>query len=374
MNLVDIKEMNRNHVYQLIYQNRNISKPEIAASLNISLPTVSQCVNELKALSLVTDKGFFESTGGRKAAIISCNKDVRIAIGVEILKDTVFLVAVDLYGEMICHKSFDIPFARNEFYYSRVGNAITNFFIDLNVPKETLLGVGLAIQGLVNKDTATVTFGRVMDAEGFSAEDIRKYLPFNCVLQHDTELAASYALWKNPSMNDTLFLALNKFMGGAVIIDGRVHRGTSLPSGLLEHMTLVPDGKMCYCGKKGCVDAYCSTRALREGLDESTEAFFKQLRLCEPAHVSRWNEYLEHMSQAIYDYQILLNTEVMLSGSVAQHLTDDDIARLTLLVKDKTTITDELPKITVAIGENYAAHGAALYYITSFLEDYFPGS
>ena len=78
MNRVDIKELNRQRVYQLVYQENQISKPTISAKLKISLPTVSQCVNELIERGLVSEKGYFESTGGRKAAIITLSRDNKV--------------------------------------------------------------------------------------------------------------------------------------------------------------------------------------------------------------------------------------------------------------------------------------------------------
>ena len=65
MDLTSIKKLNRSRIYQLVYQKEKISKPEISSQLKISLPTVSQCVNELIQLGLVTSEGFFESNGGR---------------------------------------------------------------------------------------------------------------------------------------------------------------------------------------------------------------------------------------------------------------------------------------------------------------------
>ena len=43
-------------------------------------------------------------------------------------------------------------------------------------------------------------------------------------------------------------------------------------------MTLIPNGKLCYCGKKGCTESYCSARSLVEGFDEDFQTFFQLLR------------------------------------------------------------------------------------------------
>ncbi|GFH91055.1 MAG: ROK family transcriptional regulator [Lachnospiraceae bacterium] len=373
MNLIEMKKANRCQVYQLVYQNRRISKTDIAEVLNISIPTVSQCVNELKQLGLIAEDGFFESTGGRKSVAIKCRDDIRIAIGVDIRKTVIYLVALNLYGDIISSSQQEILFRKDESYCAHVADYIVSFFEDLHISDDLLLGVGICVQGLVSQDGKYIVSGRMMDADGFSASDIGKYLPFpfNPVLKHDTELAASYALWKNPGIKDALFLMLNPNLGGAIILNGQLHKGKTQSSGLIAHMTLVPEGKYCYCGKQGCVESYCSVNALLEGFGEEMGTFFEKLRAGDAVHRERWKEYMGYLSRAIYNYQVLMNTDVLLSGEMALYLTEDDLERLMELTLERMGIMDKLPPIRV-IGENDVAPGVALYFIVNFLKQYMP--
>ena len=68
---IDIKRINRNRIYRFIYQNGKTSKQEIAYKLNMSLPTITQNLRHLQELGLVEENGLFESTGGRKARVLS---------------------------------------------------------------------------------------------------------------------------------------------------------------------------------------------------------------------------------------------------------------------------------------------------------------
>ncbi len=246
-------------------------------------------------------------------------------------------------------------------------------FLNLHISDDLLLGVGICVQGLVSQDGKYIVSGRMMDADGFSASDIGKYLPFpfNPVLKHDTELAASYALWKNPGIKDALFLMLNPNLGGAIILNGQLHKGKTQSSGLIAHMTLVPEGKYCYCGKQGCVESYCSVNALLEGFGEEMGTFFEKLRAGDAVHQERWKEYMGYLSRAIYNYQVLMNTDVLLSGEMALYLTEDDLERLMELTLERMGIMDKLPPIRV-IGENDVAPGVALYFIVNFLKQYMP--
>ena len=84
---ITLKKINRNKVYQYIYQQKETSKLQIVSDLQMGLSTVSQNLNELENDGLISRNGYFESTGGRKAQIIRIVEDYRISIGLGILKD-----------------------------------------------------------------------------------------------------------------------------------------------------------------------------------------------------------------------------------------------------------------------------------------------
>ena len=60
---------------------------------------------------------------------------------------------------------------------------------------------------------------------------------------------------------DAIYLSLNNTLGGAFCIDGKLFAGQNQKAGEFGHMILVPGGRPCYCGKKGCADAYCASSA-----------------------------------------------------------------------------------------------------------------
>jgi glucokinase len=70
-------------------------------------------------------------------------------------------------------------------------------------------------------------------------------------------------------------------IGGAVIIDGKVIRGFSHSAGEIGHMTINFDGPPCKCGKKGCVEAYCSSNAIvtrtKKKLEKDLTPVFQEL-------------------------------------------------------------------------------------------------
>lgn len=94
----DIKKSNYSSIYHLIYQNERLSKQEIANQLHLSLPTVTQNLVRLEKKKLIEKSGQFESSVGRRAVAYAICPQARISIGVEILKKTVRILAIDLLG------------------------------------------------------------------------------------------------------------------------------------------------------------------------------------------------------------------------------------------------------------------------------------
>ena len=87
---ITLKKINKKSVYQYIYEHRQTAKQQIVQDLTMGLSTVSQNLNVLEKEGLISRDGFFESTGGRKAQVIQIVPEYRIAVGVGILKSSVY--------------------------------------------------------------------------------------------------------------------------------------------------------------------------------------------------------------------------------------------------------------------------------------------
>jgi glucokinase len=63
-------------------------------------------------------------------------------------------------------------------------------------------------------------------------------------------------------IKDLVFITLGTGVGGGVVVDGRLLRGTGNFAGELGHMTVSADGPKCQCGNRGCLEAYVGTRGI----------------------------------------------------------------------------------------------------------------
>ena len=359
-----IKALNKKKIYSFIYSSGETSKQEIADSLDLSLPTVTNNLNELIKEGLVEKCGQYESTGGRKAQIITLVKTARFAVGVSVFMSSMKLCAVDLYGNLIAETTHTIKYSHNEGFYRDACSLIKSFVSNLPCPEENCIGIGIATQGLVSQDGTGVVYGSIMGNADMKSEDFEKHLQWPCILLHDTKASASAEIWRN-NTGDAIYLLINNNFGGVLVSRGKVHSGGS---GVIEHMIIHPDGEKCYCGKKGCVEAYCSADALRKNVDMSLDLFFKKLRSGDIECKYKWNAYLSELALTIDNLRMIINYKVIIGGLLRQYMTQEDIVDLKKIILEKTAFRSIGISIELSrYGQNAAAIGAALYYIEAFL-------
>jgi glucokinase len=127
--------------------------------------------------------------------------------------------------------------------------------------------VGLAVAGFVTHDRTAVRFAPHLpwiDAPVPRLLGERVGLPV--LLEHD----ANSALWGEHRFgaaaggHNVALVAIGTGIGAALLIEGRLYRGSHGIAPELGHLTLVPDGRACPCGKHGCWERYCSGRALAD--------------------------------------------------------------------------------------------------------------
>ena len=177
MTTITLKKINRDKVYQYIYQQKETSKLQIVQDLQMGLSTVSQNLNELEADGLISRNGYFESTGGRKAQIIRIVDDFRISIGVGILKDMFHMVAVNLYGDAIATETVELPYENSDDYYNVLSENIERFITGQNYAAEKIEGISIATQGIISPDGTSVTYGDIMGNTQMQLSDFSKRLP-----------------------------------------------------------------------------------------------------------------------------------------------------------------------------------------------------
>ncbi|KGK92091.1 ROK family transcriptional regulator [Desulfosporosinus sp. HMP52] len=368
VNSMEVRKINRNAIYKFLYKRDPISIQEIAQSLNMSLPTVTQNIKELQERDLIIETGLFESTGGRKAKAITFNRQ-KYAVGLDITRNHVGIVLIDLGGKLLKNVRKQYPFVNSKEYFQGVGNLVKEFINESTIESSKILGVGIALPAILSADKQTVNYATVIDFQGGSVKEFSEFIPYPCILSNDANAAGVAELWNEDDIQNVVYLSLNNSVGGSIIIGKNTFSGQNQRSGEFGHMTIVQDGRTCYCGQKGCVDVYCSAKILSDSTNGSIAEFFRLLRLKNEPQKALWDEYLSHLVVVINNLRMLYDCNVIIGGYAGAYM-DEYIEELRELVSKRNSFEVDGKYLHVCKYKLEAtAVGAALQHVESFINN-----
>ncbi|WP_330585607.1 ROK family protein [Clostridium sp. 1xD42-85] len=318
---------------------------------------------------MIEKNGYFQSSVGRPAVAYSTIPKAYSCIGVEIQENRVRILAIDLYGNPFEQTELEFHYSNDSHYYKVLSSYITTFIKSLKLTKKQVLGISFAIQALTSNDGQKITYGKILNCTGLDIHVFSQYLDYPCMFVHDAKCAAFKEMWVRKDLENALYLSIGPHLGGAVIINRQIYMGKEGLSGTFEHMTLLPNGPACYCGKKGCMETYSSVNALLKE-EETLDIFFKQVRSDVSSYVKRWYSFLDHLAFAISNLHLVINREVILGGHISPYLNEQDIEILHDKIHQESPFPIKEPFISISQAqEDSVATGAAIPFIQSFLDD-----
>ncbi|HEY2762628.1 MAG TPA: ROK family protein [Pseudonocardiaceae bacterium] len=144
-------------------------------------------------------------------------------------------------------------------------DAIVTAVTELVAGHRDVRAVGLAVAGFVSLDRRHVGFSAHLPWRGVPvAEGIERRLGMPVLLEHDANAAALAEHCYGAALGGgvALLVVLGTGIGGALLVEGELFRGAHGVAPELGHLRVVPEGRPCSCGKRGCWERYCSGTGL----------------------------------------------------------------------------------------------------------------
>ncbi|MFG2647817.1 ROK family protein [Streptomyces sp. NPDC048436] len=242
-----------------------LSRAAVATRIGLTRAAVSTLVDELIRSGLLDELGP-ERPGrvGRPGSALAVSRSGPAGIGAEVGVDHLAVCAVDLRGEVRARA------VRQSGNRGRAPEPVLRELIALvrQVSDEARLaglrpaGLAVAVPGLVARDTRTVVRAPNLD---WHDVDLGTLLPDRLPLTVDNEanFGALAELWLGDEVpRDFLHVSAEIGIGAALVVDGRLLRGTRGFAGELGHVPVWPDGPECPCGGRGCLEQYAGEEAV----------------------------------------------------------------------------------------------------------------
>ncbi len=189
-------------------------------------------------------------------------------IGIDIGGTKTLGVAVNENGDLLEERLLPTPQGAAEL----IGTTSSMYFelserVAQSSPERfEVLGLGIGIAGLVDIDGKLRRAPNLVEVDGLDIGPMLKSkLGVPVYVDNDVNCAALAELSDGvaASANNSLLVTLGTGIGGALIVDGRIHRGAFGMAGEPGHMIVNPRGLVCACGKQGCWEAYASAAGLK---------------------------------------------------------------------------------------------------------------
>lgn len=209
-------------------------------------------------------EGVFVTLGQTDAA-----QTLDVTVGFDIGGTNMRAAAVDAHGAIIHTTSMPTPRTDAE-----LDNGIVELVQQLQ-SKFTVSAVGLAIAGFIDPGCEIVRFAPHLPWRDKPVrKELEQLLGIPVRIEHDANSAAwgEYRFGAARGHDNWVLFALGTGIGATLMEKGDIYRGAFGTAPEFGHLTVVRDGRPCPCGKKGCLERYCSGTALVDTALEMLEA------------------------------------------------------------------------------------------------------
>ncbi|GGH13230.1 ROK family protein [Sphingobacterium alkalisoli] len=244
----------------------NTTISELSKQLKLSVPKVTNLINELIEEGLVKDFGKSTTLSGRKPNVYGLVPTSGFFIGVDVKHNHVNIGLIDLNKQIVAI-SENLPYKldNNRESLEELCSIIKSFIKKTSVPREKILALGLNLTGRINYKT-----GYSYSFFHFSEKPLSKYLEdtlhIKTFIENDSRAMAYGEFMAGVVKNEknVLFLNLDYGIGMGTVINGQIYYGKSGFAGEFGHLPLFDNEVICQCGKKGCLETEASGRALTQ--------------------------------------------------------------------------------------------------------------
>lgn len=243
-NLERAGDYNQRVVLQVIRRHPDITRSEIAAMTNLTSPTIANITGRLFDADLIVDAGRRTGARGQPAVRLRINPDGAFAIGLNIDRDHVTLVSLDLTGTVRSRFTRQVSFAMPEDVVEVVRTGIAEIQQSGVIRTDRVLGVGVALPD----DLGRVVLPHRPDGyERWGNVDLQMLLadvvPWSIHIDNDAAAAAIGEAQFGSGLDHASFfyILISAGLGGGIVIDGTYYRGADARSGEIGFLPLNGD-------------------------------------------------------------------------------------------------------------------------------------
>jgi len=331
------------------------SRAAIAAGTGLNKATVTSIVSDLLDHRLVRETQQTQNHVGRPATLLVLDGSAYATIGLEVSARGLTALSCDAAGEQVLrwHRSGPGTEAGPAKTIAALAALARRAITTVQSSGRRVLGISVGVPGLVNRD------GAVVLAAGLGWRDVplraelaaalgRPDIPVSADNDASLGVLAEHLYGPLAGTANLIQLTGDTGVGAGIIADGRPLAGHLGYVGEIGHLRLVPDGPLCGCGRRGCLEALASVPSILsrvEGLAEGDpqlrlDQLVQRAHAADAAVTAVLTDAGTHLGHGIAALVNILNPEVVVLGGAYALLADQLIPAVDKALRDATIAPD----------------------------------
>ncbi|WP_284037393.1 ROK family transcriptional regulator [Neobacillus sp. 114] len=306
-----IKKINRSLIIKEIVKAGMISRADISKVTDLTRATISAQVADLLDEGLIIETQLEHFSVGRKPIMLSLNSKAGYALGIDLDYGQISFTLSDLLGHPVTSTIIKINTKDYAEILLILVEQIKKFKAEYTESLYGIVGIVIAIHGLVGKDEVVHFVPRLGWEDIHLKTDLENEIDIDVYLENNANLSSfAERVFFHHETDNLLCATLYSGIGMGMMMKDDFFRGHDGYAGEIGHMIVVPEGRPCNCGNKGCWEKYSSESSVFEYLSEK-----RQMKNLTYEDIQKWldegdQEVHELLEQLLYYLSIGLNNMI----------------------------------------------------------------
>jgi predicted NBD/HSP70 family sugar kinase len=267
------RAMNRRLILNLLRREGPRSRADIATTTGLSPAAVTFVIGDLIEEGHVSEGKSVPGLSGRRPIPVDINYANGLAIGFKLMVGAAECVVTDLATEPLASIRLTFSSRNPDRVVEALAEAVPELLHSANRPNARLAGIGISVPGVIDNEQAICVRSHRFNWDNVPlARMLAEKVRAPVWLEDDTNAyaIAQQLFGLGRQHRNMAVLAIGVGISCALIIDGKLYRGANGAAGKFGHTLYEEDGRLCECGKHGCLMAYYSEPSLLQTWREET--------------------------------------------------------------------------------------------------------
>jgi predicted NBD/HSP70 family sugar kinase len=267
-----LREANRLRVIDALRHEGSASRTDLVRITGLSRTTITTLVGHLQERGLIVEledaPARSEKPGrGRPPVLLRLAPSAGAALGIDFGHRHLRVALADLSSTVLAERRLDIDVdAAAAIALDAAAELVDAVLKDAGLSREQVVGAGMGLPGPIDRRTGTVGSSVILPGwAGLNAADeLARRIHFHVEVDNDANLGAlaELLLGAGRGLQDIIYVKVSSGIGAGIVLGGRVHHGATGIAGEIGHVQVRPDGAVCRCGNRGCLETVASGPAL----------------------------------------------------------------------------------------------------------------